>query len=425
LGNTPEARQKQAFTGGYTFETTLDPKAQNDAAGAARQELGQEGDPTTAIASVQPGDGAIKVLFGGLDPKVQFDPASQGKRQPGSSFKPYVYLAMLDQRIDPRTTFDSGSPKTLDCRGTPWPVRNYEGEGGGDSTVDNAMTHSINTVFAQVMVRVGPNSVQQVAQKAGIPHDAVTPPECAMALGGLREGVSPLDQANAFATFAAKGITAKPYAITRIKDRSGRTVYEHKPQTERAFDETKVGVLNGALVDVVENGTGQAASIGRPLAGKTGTTENHGNAWFVGFTPQLATAVWVGLLEGDIPMEDVHGIKVTGGSFPARIFSRYMRAALAGVPAEPIFTAPADALGFRPPETSSTTSSSTTSSSTTSPTALSPPPLVLPGATSPPPTRSPLNIPPPTIATTTSPPINLGTTTVPSNVGPKGQGKQG
>jgi penicillin-binding protein 1A len=347
LGSTAEARRTQAFTGGYTIETTVDLKATDAAVESAKAVLGAPGDPTTAIASVQPGDGAIRVLFGGLDPNLEFDPASQGRRQPGSSFKPYVYLAMLKAGIDPRTQFDSSSPQTLRCAGAPWTVNNFEGEGRGMIDVDDALTRSVNVVFAQLMTKVGPSAVRDVAEKAGISKDELTPPECAMALGGLREGVSPLEQAASFATFAAKGVSAEPYAIVRIKDRRGSVVYERKPKTSQAFRDKEVGVLNAALERVVEGGTGTAAAIGRPLAGKTGTSENYGNAWFVGFTPQLSTAVWVGRPEGDVPMRNIHGINVTGGSYPARIFGRYMRAALAGVPVQDIYTASVDDLTLK------------------------------------------------------------------------------
>jgi penicillin-binding protein 1A len=366
LGSTPDARQKQAFTGGYTFETTVDLKASDAAVESAKAVLGAPNDPTTAIASVQPGDGAIRVLFGGLDPKLEFDPASQGKRQPGSSFKPYVYLAMLKAGVDPRTRFESNSPQTLRCNGAPWSVNNFEGEGGGMITVDDALTRSVNVVFAQIMTKVGPSSVQQVAEKAGINGDELTPPECAMALGGLRQGVSPLEQASGFATFAAKGVAAQPYSIVRIKDRSGKVVYEHKPKTTQAFRDKETGVLTAALENVVRSGTGTAADIGRPLAGKTGTTENYGNAWFVGYVPQMATAVWVGRPEGDTPMRNIHGINVTGGTYPARIFSRYMKAALAGVPVQDLYTASPDELGLKSSEAAVPTT--TPSASTTEPT---------------------------------------------------------
>ena len=122
LGGREASRRKRVYTGGYTIETTLDPKALDAAANAARQTLGQPGEPTTAVASVQPGDGAIRVLFGGLDANRRFDVSSQGRRQPGSSFKPYLYVAALEAGIDPRTVFDSGSPKTVQCAGDPWTV---------------------------------------------------------------------------------------------------------------------------------------------------------------------------------------------------------------------------------------------------------------------------------------------------------------
>jgi membrane peptidoglycan carboxypeptidase len=407
LGSTADARSTQAFTGGYTIETTVDLKATDAAVEAARGVLGAPGDPTTAIASVQPGDGAIRVLFGGLDPNMEFDPASQGRRQPGSSFKPYVYLAALREGIDPRTRFDSSSPQTLRCAGSSWTVDNFEGEGRGMITVDEAMTDSVNVVFAQLMARVGPGEVAEVAERAGISGDAVTPPECAMALGGLRNGVSPLEQASGFATFAAKGLSAEPYSIVRIKDRRGRVVYEHKPRTTQAFRDKEAGVVNAALMNVVEDGTGTAADIGRSVAGKTGTSENYGNAWFVGYTPQLSTAVWVGRPEGDTPMRNVHGINVTGGSFPARIFGRYMRAALAGVPAQDLYTASIDELGLK-------STVSAPPSPTTAP--APPPPGVATSTTSPSrddafPTTTPTTSPPPPDLRQTIPPNRASTTT--------------
>lgn len=421
LGSTEDARRKQAFTGGYTIETTVDLKATDAAVESVKALLGAADDPTTAIASVEPGNGAIRVLFGGLDPNLEFDPASQGRRQPGSSFKPYVYLAMLKAGIDPRTQFDSSSPQNLRCNGAPWTVNNFEGEGRGMIDVDEALTRSVNVVFAQVMTKVGPGAVRDVATKAGIPAEALTPPECAMALGGLRNGVSPLEQASGFATFAAKGVAAEPYAIVRIKDRRGNVVYERKPKTTQAFRDKEAGVVNAALKRVVEGGTGTAAAIGRPVAGKTGTSENFGNAWFVGYTPQLSTAVWVGRPEGDTPMRGVHGINVTGGSFPARIFSRYMKAALAGVPATDLYTASVDELGLKStvstapaPPPSPAPSIETTTTSTT-PVITQPPyttaPTTPPRATVPVPTtaRPTTTLPRPT---TTTPVPPTTTTTV-------------
>src|SRR5436309_936162 len=177
-----------------------------------------------------------------------------------------------------------------------------------------------------------------------------------MALGGLRRGVSPLEQAAAYATFAAKGVYAQPYSIARIENRAGRVVYEHTLGTTPAFPEKEAGVLTAALEGVVSDGTGTAAAIGRPVAGKTGTTENYGNAWFIGYVPQLATAVWVGYPDADVPMKTVHGMAVTGGTFPARIFARYMHTSLAGAPVQDLYTASPDDLSLHVLNSTTTTS---------------------------------------------------------------------
>jgi penicillin-binding protein 1A len=250
-------------------------------------------------------------------------------------------------------------------------VRNYEGESSGVATIDEALTHSINTVFAELILEVEPLNVVKTAEAAGIASperplqdDRYRP---AIALGGLRHGVTPLEMAAAYATFAAKGTYARPYAIAKIADRSGRPVYVSRPQTTSAFDAKEVGVLNAALMHVVEQGTGTAARIGRPVAGKTGTTQNYGDAWFVGFVPQLSTAVWVGNPDRIEPMTSVHGRRVSGGSFPALIWGQMMRSALAGVPTLPIYTAMPDSLGLRP---LGTTTTSMVTSSTVAPTTV-------------------------------------------------------
>ncbi|MBW3614906.1 MAG: hypothetical protein KY439_06290, partial [Actinobacteria bacterium] len=222
--------------------------------------------------------------------------------------------------------------------------------------------------------QVGVRDVIKTATTAGIPDDA-TKVQGAVFLGGLDgKGVNALEMASSFATFAAKGTYAQPYAIARIKDREGRVIFEHKVETRQAYRAEEVGVLNNPLQGVVENGTGRAASIGRPVAGKTGTTQDNIDAWFVGYTPQLATGVWVGFPDPQ-PMTNVHGRAVTGGSFPAQIFGELMRTAHEGLAVKPLFTASPDQLDLKmlspttsiPPTTSSssTTSSSTTSSTTT------------------------------------------------------------
>jgi penicillin-binding protein 1A len=387
LGGSPESRGHQLITGGYTIETTLEPKLYDEAVATVRGTLGAPADPATAMVTVQPGDGAIRMLFGGLSFDRKFDVASQGRRQPGSSFKPYVYLAAVRDGISPRSTLPADSPITLDYKGGHFTVNNYEGEGHGLSDIDNAMAHSINVVFSQLALKVGLDNVVDTAEAAGIPKDNLDRDRNnpAIALGGLTKGVTPLEQAAGFATFAAKGVYAEPYSITSIKDRDGHVVYTHSPKTKQAFSAKEVGVLNNALIGVVDHGTATAANIGRPVAGKTGTTQNYGDAWFVGFVPQLATAVWVGYPDRVTPMTNVHGIKVSGGSFPARMFSGYMKQAVADLPVKQIDTATPEDLGLslldQPPPTlppstdttlptttsssSSSTSSSSTSSSTT------------------------------------------------------------
>lgn len=385
LGATPEARASQLFTGGYTIETTIDPKVYNAASAAVKNHLGAPGDPAAAVVSIQPGDGAIRSLFGGLNfDQHQFDPASQGLRQPGSSWKVFDYLAMLGDGVDPRSILPAPQQTTVNCAGQPpYQVHNFEGEAPGWATVDDALAQSVNTVFAELVAKVGPDNVMRAAESAGIPPRNLA--NCAVALGGLSKGVSPLEMAAAYATFAAKGIYAQPYSITTIKDRHGNVIYTHAVKTRPAFDSREVGVLTSALTGVVNHGTGVAANIGRPVAGKTGTTENYGDAWFVGYVPQLATAAWVGYVNGVHPMTNVHGIAVAGGTYPAQIFADTMKAALDGVPPAALFTATPDQLSLHillgpppgagaPPPPGATTTTSTTAPSNPTPAPTAPPP---------------------------------------------------
>jgi penicillin-binding protein 1A len=360
LGPDPQTRRTKLLTGGYTIQTTLDPKlfAATTAAVAAR--LGQPGDPITAVASVVPGDGAINNFFGGLDyASTQFGYADEGLRQPGSAFKPFVYLAALRDGIDPRSVFDGTSGRIIPCYGDR-PVKNYAGEDfGGAIDVDTALAHSVNVVFVDLGCQVGVHDVVKAATDAGIPDDA-TQAQGAVFLGGLDRGVSPLSMAAAYATFASGGVYAEPYGIERILDSRGNVVYEHHRQAHRVFDANQAGVLNAALQRVIGEGTGTAAAIGRPVAGKTGTTENNADAWFVGYVPQVATAVWVGY-DPARPMSNVHGRAVTGGSYPAAIFGDLMRTGLAGVPVRGLPVASPDSLhlhriGETPPPPPSSTS---------------------------------------------------------------------
>jgi penicillin-binding protein 1A len=356
LGDDRKTRLTRLFTGGYTVQTTLDPKIFAASQASVAERLGLPGDPITTVASVAPSDGAIRNLFGGLDfATTQFPYATSGKRQAGSAFKPFVYLAALREGIDPRSTFDGTSGRRIPCYGDR-PVNNYAGEdAGGQIDVDTALAHSVNVVFVELGCQVGVGKVVDTAVEAGIPPDA-TEKQGAVFLGGLDRGVSALDMANAYATFAAGGVRAEPYAIASVRDGSGEEIYTHQRRVQRVFDERQVAVLNRALAGVVGRGTGRAAGIGRPVAGKTGTTQDNVDAWFAGYVPQLSTAVWVGY-DPARPMADVHGRAVTGGSFPAAIFGDLMRDGLRGVPVRKLPVAGPETLGLRilnPPTTTTT-----------------------------------------------------------------------
>ena len=413
LGSTPETRDNQLYTGGYTIETTFDPKVFDATVASVQAKVGAPEDPVTAVATVVPGNGAIRSLFGGLDyAKTQQDMAGHPKagRQLGSSAKPFVYLAALRKGIDPRTTYDGTSGRVIPCYRKE-PVSNYAGEdASGNITVDDALVKSVNTVFAELGCAAGGREVKKAATDAGAPEDVAKNPGT-LFLGGVDgAGVNALQMASSYATFAARGVYAAPYSIAKIKDRTGRVVYEAEPQTRPAFKPEEVGVLNNPLQGVVANGTAKAANIGRPVAGKTGTSQDNIDAWFIGYTPQLATGVWMGFEDNDPktppqPMANVHGRAVTGGSFPAQIFADVMRKAHEGVKVEPLFTASAEDLDLKPATTTTASTLPTTSTAPTSTTTSSSIPgettTTTPGATTTAPTATTAR--PPATTTTTAP----------------------
>ena len=368
LGSDPNGRLGQLQRGGYTVQTTLDPKVFQASVDAIKAKLGADADPATVTATIVPGDGAVRALVGGQSFGRDFNASFVFHRQPGSSFKPFVYLAMLREGIDPRSTFDTASPKTLTYNGKSFTVSNAEPGDGGAETVDNALVHSVNVVFSQLILKTTPENVVKVAKDLGITE--TVNPDPAIALGGLTLGVNPVEMAAAYGTFAAAGTFAAPYTILKITDRSGKVVYSHTKDVATPFNAQQVGVLTSALSGVVTQGTGKAAAIGRPVAGKTGTTTSFVDAWFVGYTPQLATAVWVGDPNGNVPMKNVHGRAVFGGTFPAQIFGQLMKASLDGVPSVDLATATPDGLKLKVfnggTPTTTSTSSTTTSSTTTS-----------------------------------------------------------
>ena len=395
LGGDEEERLAKLEGGGLTIETAIDPKGQKAARDAAQAALPRPEDASAAVVGVVPGDGAIKVLLG--DSKGgQFDVATTGRRQPGSSFKPFTYAAALEDRIHPGTTYESKGPQTFNYQGSTFQVQNAEGGSGGPITLDQATIESVNVVYMQVALKVGPDKVKKVAQRLGHQDDLQAVPS--LALGGEGKGVTPLDQASAYAVFASGGPYAEPYLVARIKDASGKVVWQHDKKTRKAMDQKEAGVINNVLKRVVTEGTGKAAEIGREVAGKTGTTNESKDIWFVGHTPQLSTAVWVGYVDAPKTVTDARGRQQFGGGPPARIFSSTVKAALQGVPATPLPVNTPEDLGLKLPG------------------AAPPPPVngALPPPT--PPTTAPQDTSTPTIVTIPNAPLQSTVPTVPQTL---------
>lgn len=325
--------QEQIYRGGLTVRTTLDLVAQRAAEQAIAGSLNRKGDPSAAIVAVEPGTGAVIAMVGGRDFKTQqYNVAAQGQgRQPGSAFKPFVLATALGQGISPEQTFESG-PVKLSLSSQVWSVTGAAGGAKGPMRLRRATEESVNSVYAKLILDVGPEKVVATAEKMGLRKGMRPVP--AIALGGLETGVTPLEMADAYATLAAQGRHADPFGITEVKDAEGHILFAAKAHADDALDPAVAYLTTDILQGVISHGTGTAAAIGRPAAGKTGTTQEYRDAWFVGYTPQISAAVWVGYPQGQKAMTNVHGRQVTGGSFPAQIWARFMRAALLGQPAK-------------------------------------------------------------------------------------------
>lgn len=332
FGSTVSERANALFRGGLRIYTTIDPKMQRFAEDAAWNTLDRPDDPAASLVSIEPQTGYIKAMVGGHDWQAQkLNLATQGPRQAGSAFKPFVLASAIEQGISISKTYES-RPAVIKLPGRPWVVNNAEGGGGGLMNLHDATVHSVNAVYARLIMDVGPDKVVELVKKMGIESPVEALP--AIALGGLGHGVTALDMAAAYSTFANNGRHVKPIAITKVTDSSGKVLKENLPQTTEALDPVTAYLVTDILKDVISYGTGRSANIGRPAAGKTGTAENYGDAWFCGYTPTLATAVWVGYRDSNSSMNNVHGQKVFGGTFPAQIWRRFMSQAVAGTPAK-------------------------------------------------------------------------------------------
>ncbi len=421
-----EELQHEGFTdatvaaGGLTVTTTVD-RASQDAAVAAVQTVNKGDRSDTALqgalVAVVPGDGAVRAYYGGangsgLDYAGGVVPGGQVVHQPGSSMKPYVLATALQQGISLGTVYDGSSPQTISGQR----IGNAGGEQGGRVDLATGLAQSLNTVYFRLAVDVGPAKVAATAHAAGIPGDVkLTNPQTGVVEGGIALGqyeVHVTDQAAGYATFAAQGVAATPYVVAKVV-RGASTEYQARPRTRQALPADVSADTTYAMQQVITSGTGTRARLagGRPAAGKTGTTDASNNVWFVGFTPQLATAVWFGYGDPARSVAGANGRESSGGAISAPVWKAFMDAALKGQPVQPLPrragvgrvspsfgvppTTPPPARTTAPTSTPSATPSSTPTAAPTSTPTTAPPGSPTPTATrTPAPTPAPALLPP-------------------------------
>jgi penicillin-binding protein 1A len=357
FGATRDDRYRLLFSGGLRITTTLDPRMQQASEEAVRSVLSYPNDPDAAVTLLDPRTGYVRAMVGGRVADYWADDAAGrvnlatgaggSGRQTGSAFKPFALVAALENGISPDTTF--AAPSTIDIPlgdGQVWHVTNAEGSGYGSMTLRAATINSVNTVYAQLIERLGPEKVVETAQQMGLrccPHVAepTTPlsPYLSAVLGSNEANT--LEMASAYGTLANGGRHVNPVPVLSVTDPQGNVLWQADPSPKQVVDPQVAAAADGILQDVVRYGTGSAANIGRPQIGKTGTDDNHDNAWFVGAVPQLSAAVWVGFHQGQIPMQPPRTrITVFGGTWPAQIWRLLMLKATAGLSADP-FPSPA------------------------------------------------------------------------------------
>jgi len=294
-----------------------------------------------ALVAVDVNTGAVKALVGGRDFfQTPYNRAVQDNRQPGSGFKPFLYYGVLENLDKTPANVMVDQPVSIPVAGkAPWKPRNFKRTYEGPMVIKKAFTESVNTVAAQLVSAVGPDAVINIARRCGI--TSYLAPVYSVALGTF--GVSPLEMAAAYATFASGGVRHPPYWIRRVEDVSGRVLQEHIITGERVLDESINFQLVDMMAGVIDDGTGNGVrrmGFALPAAGKTGTTNDYNDAWFTGFTPNLSTSVWVGFDRGQ-GMRDKNGAGITGGRGAAPIWAQFMKKATEGEPPR-TFVAPPD-----------------------------------------------------------------------------------
>lgn len=338
LGDTPKLRAQRVFAGDLRIETTLDPTWQDAAEQALTRTLSRRNDPDGAMVAIDPATGGIRALVGGRDyfgdgDAARFNLATDARRQPGSTFKAVVLAAALRAGHTLDESFAAPSRISLDPvagETEPWTVHNYGDTAFGTIDLATATRWSVNVVYAQLIDDIGAERVARMARALGV--RTRLRPYRSLALGA--QEVTVLDMASTQATLAAGGVYRPPFGVERITD--GDTVLYERPRRRgrRTIGQPVALQTTAALREVVRSGTGVRADATRPLAGKTGTTQDGADAWFAGYTPDMAAAVWIGFHGGRIPMEPPRTrITVEGGTWPAEAFSRFALRALADVPA--------------------------------------------------------------------------------------------
>lgn len=384
LGVNSSQRLQALNSDGLQIYTTLDSKMESEAHAAISKIIpNTKGKFTAALVSMDPKTGAVRAMVSG-NPNPGYGgynvATGQGGtgRQAGSSFKPIVLASLIQHGYSPNDIIDGTGPCQFVIPGvkpSPYIVHNAE-PGYGLMSITKATADSVNCAYVRLGVNLGDQNIVDMAHLMGVTSPLIAVPS--LAIGS--EDITPLEMAEVYSVLADNGVRHTPYLVTKVVDSFGKTLVKTTNQGLRILSAQNVEVENQVLQQVVLNGTGTAAALpGREVAGKTGTTDNFTDAWFNGFTPQLETAVWMGSPSGSVPMTDVGGIPVYGGTYPARIWHEFMSQALAGqpvlsfIPPDPSlippgkFIVPIDSPGAitTPSTTTTTTSAGTTTTATT------------------------------------------------------------
>ena len=319
------------YKGGLKIYTTLDMDMQLAAEKAMRHLPNYYTDskkltqPQMALAAVDPKTGYVKAMIGGRG-QDKFNRATLAVRQPGSAFKPFVYLTAMQNGFTPASIIEDKEEEF--AKG--WKPQNSDMQWHGKVSLRTALKRSLNVPTIKLAREVGVDKIVANVEKMGITtlvdSGAYSDVNLAMALGGLSKGVNPLEMASAYGVLATNGLYNKPIALLKIVDRDGKVLYQAKPQSKRVVDAASAYLTTNMLEDVLVSGTGGGMGIGRPAAGKTGTTDTYIDAWFVGYTPDLSTAVWVGD-DNNKPMQRMYG-----SGAPLSIWHEFMINALASTP---------------------------------------------------------------------------------------------